>query len=100
MTPHRRQALERVKQIVLTALAGQDATIYLFGSSVAGLVRHSSDIDIAIEPRGPLSPRTLADLREALEESAIPYDVELVDLSQAAPEFRARVIREGVPWRD
>jgi hypothetical protein len=33
------------------------------------------------------------------EESEVPYDVDVVDLSAASPELRARVEREGVLWR-
>jgi hypothetical protein len=42
----------------------------------------------------------LADLRETLEESTIPYEVDVVDLSEASPQFRQRVKREGVVWKD
>ena len=96
---YRERALERVKGMVLAALAGWDTGVYLFGSSATGATRPGSDIDIAVEPRRPLPPRVLADLRETLEESTIPYEVDVVDLSQAGPGFRERVKREGIVWR-
>jgi len=34
----------------------------------------------------------------ALEESTIPYRVEVVDLTEASPAFRERVRREGIAW--
>ena len=37
-------------------------------------------------------------LREKLEESRVPYEVDLVDLSQTEPAFRARVLTEGTLW--
>jgi hypothetical protein len=33
-----------------------------------------------------------------LEESDIPYDIDVVDLSAVSPEFAHRVRREGILW--
>jgi predicted nucleotidyltransferase len=100
MTSYRERALARVKALVLEDLARWDVAVYLFGSSATGAIRPGSDVDVAVEPRAPLPPRVLADLRETLEESTIPYEIDVVDLSQASPQFRERVRREGVVWRD
>jgi predicted nucleotidyltransferase len=96
----RARALASVRRLVLEALAGCDARVYLFGSSATGAVRHASDIDVAVEPRGPLPAAALARLREALEESTVPYEVDVVDLGQASEAFRTRVRRGGVVWKD
>jgi len=77
----RQRSLEEVKRLVLDALRAYPARVYLFGSSVAGTTRRSSDIDVAIDPLAPLQPRLLTNLREALEESTVPYDVDVVDLT-------------------
>ena len=69
------------------------------GSSVTGRLRQSSDIDVAIDAVRVLPSALLAELRERLEESAIPYDVDIVDLSAASPEMRASVEQEGLLWR-
>jgi uncharacterized protein len=94
----RTRALQRVREITLQVLGDRDVRVYLFGSSVTGRVRRSSDIDVAIDPLGTLPSALLAELRERLEESEVPYDVDIVDLS-AAPEIRASVEREGLLWR-
>ena len=95
----RERALERIKEIVLEVLAGVDARVYLFGSSATGRVRRSSDIDVAVESEDRLPARVLSDLRESLDGSTIPYEVEVVDLSEASREFRDRVKREGIVWK-
>ena len=95
----RTRALERVREITLQVLGDRDARVYLFGSSVTGRLRQSSDIDVAIDAVRVLPAALLADLRERLEESAIPYDVDIVDLSAASPEMRSSVEREGLLWR-
>ena len=92
------RALARVREITCQVLRERDARIYLFGSSVTGRPRRWSDIDIAIDPVSPLPAALLAELRERLEESDVPYDVDIVDLGKASPEIRARVEREGLRW--
>ena len=94
----RTRALERVREIIFQVLGSRDVRVYLFGSSVSGRTRRSSDIDVAIDPHGVLPATLLAELRERLEESAVPYDVDIVDLSAASPEIRASVEREGLRW--
>ena len=74
--------------------------VYLFGSHARGEVRHASDIDIAILPRGDLPHAFFADLADKIEESTIPYDVDLVDLREVEPGFRQEVLRTGIKWRD
>ena len=48
----------------------------------------------------PVSPAVFARIRQALEESVIPYEVDLVDLSRAEPRFVAAVLSEAIPWTD
>lgn len=94
------KALEDVRRIVMDELGSEKATVYLFGSWARGEATSLSDIDVAIEPHLTLSPGTLARLRERLEESHVPYRVDVVDLSRTSPDFRHRVLTEGVLWSD
>ena len=43
---------------------------------------------------------SFGELEADIEESTIPYDVDLVDLRHADPALVAAVRREGVKWRD
>ncbi len=72
--------------------------MYLFGSWARGEATRVSDIDLAIESETPLPPGTVARLRELLEESHVPYRVEVVDLQTADPAFRRRIVTEGLLW--
>ena len=90
--------LAEVRDIVFQHLAGRNATVYLFGSRARGRARASSDVDIAIESAEPLPPVLLAEIRDALEESTIPYNVDVVDLRTAGAALRAVVKREGIRW--
>ena len=92
--------LDEVRRIVRAGLRGNDARVYLFGSWARGHNRKTSDIDIAILPSTPLPANLMSEIREALDESTVVYPVEVVDLSEVSPEFRDRVLREGVLWND
>ena len=99
LSPARARALARVREIVLDVLGADDVRVYLFGSCATGSLRPSSDIDVAIEPLHGSVPASLATLRERLEESDVPYDIDVIDLSTVPQEFAQRVRREGLVWK-
>jgi len=72
--------------------------IYLFGSVARNEMRTTSDIDVAVDAGQPLPRARLADIRERLEASRIPYRVDLIDLHRVSLELRARVVEEGIAW--
>ncbi len=100
MNPVRLQAIAELRRIVLSALGGHDAAVWLFGSCARAAPRRHSDIDIAILPRGALPIGFFGELQADIEESPIPYDVDLVDLRDADPALFAEVRRDGVQWRE
>ena len=85
--------------MVLAALGEHDAAVWLFGSCARGEARQHSDIDVAILPRDELPAAFFSDLPESVEESSIPYDVDIVDLRSAASTLIDEVHREGVKWK-
>ena len=92
--------LAAARRIVLAGLGTQRARVFLFGSRARGNARPNSDIDIAVLADAPLEADTLARIREALEESSIPYVVDVVDLATADPSFREHAMVGAVPWND
>lgn len=92
--------LLEVRRIVLERLHGHPVKVYLFGSRARGQSRSTSDVDVAILPETPLPPWALSEVREALEESTVPFHVDVVDLSQVSDEFRERVLQDAESWND
>ncbi|MBI4229499.1 MAG: nucleotidyltransferase domain-containing protein [Planctomycetes bacterium] len=90
--------LPEVRRIVLDALRGHDADVFLFGSWARGTPSRTSDIDVAILPRGALPREILSLLRERLEESHVPQRVEIVNLAEGSDALRERVLLEGRRW--
>lgn len=91
-------AIAEVRRIVLEHLSGRDATVIFFGSRANGSASVASDIDVAVLPRQPLPTGLLGRIREALEESHVPYRVDVVDLSLVDTAFRRRILETGVVW--
>jgi predicted nucleotidyltransferase len=100
MNATRERAIEQLREMVLTALGAHDAAAWLFGSCARDETRQHSDIDIAILPRDELPDAFLAMLTADIEESTIPYDVDLVDLRHADEGLIDEIRREGVKWRE
>ncbi|MFG6150338.1 type VII toxin-antitoxin system MntA family adenylyltransferase antitoxin [Halobacillus sp. B23F22_1] len=95
----REQILEQLKSILNEQL-GEKARVYLFGSWARQEEKHSSDIDIAIETDSPISPFKWNKLIEQIEESTIPYRVDVVDLRDANEALVQQVKEEGILWKD
>lgn len=92
--------LAEVRRIVLSSLKGYSAKVYLFGSRATGQAGRASDIDVGVLADEALPGELLAEIREALEESHVPYKVDLVDLSRTDSTFRARVQASGILWNE
>ena len=72
-----------VKDFTRKFWQNQPVRIYLFGSWARGEAKRSSDVDIAIESREDMS-FLIGEFREALENSCIVYNVDVVDMNFAA----------------
>ncbi len=92
--------LQIARHIVLTGLKSYRAKIYLFGSQATGKFRLTSDIDVAVLPLETIPRSVFAALREALEESNIVRNVDLINLSETDEYFKARVLQEGILWNE
>jgi len=65
--------------------------VWAFGSRATGQrVRRFSDLDLAVDG-GELTLSQLGTLHDVLDESRLPFKVDIVDLATVTPEFRARI---------
>jgi predicted nucleotidyltransferase len=74
---------------------GFDCQVYLFGSRATNQYHDVSDYDIGVLASKDIS-RELSIARELLEDSNIPFTVDLVDLSATSEEFATHVQQEGI----
>lgn len=90
--------VEEVRRIVTEALRSQPVEVFFFGSRAWGTEHRYSDVDVAILRKGPLSAWKWLELEERLEQSWVPYEVDLVDLDEAPAELREKVLERGIRW--
>jgi type I restriction enzyme S subunit len=65
-----------------------DREVWAFGSRAKWTAKEFSDLDIAIIGDKPLNIALTADLREAFQESALPFKVDIVDWANITPSFQ------------
>lgn len=73
--------------------------IWVFGSRAKGTNQRYSDLDVLVESSHAPVPRKLLErIEDELEESDLTIEVDLVADERLAPEYRASVLSERVPW--
>ena len=65
-----------------------DREVWAFGSRAKWAAKEFSGLDLAIIGDTPLSIALTADLREAFQESALPFKIDIVDWASITPSFR------------
>lgn len=81
--------LETIKRILAEFASGCE--VRAFGSRINGKSNDHSDLDLAVFGRDKLERRTKVLLKEAFEESNLPFRVDVVDYNAISDEFRAMV---------
>ena len=71
--------------------------VWVFGSRANWTTKDSSDLDLALECESKLSHKVLGALKDAFEDSALPYTVDVVDLNRIGDSFRQIVESQKVP---
>jgi predicted nucleotidyltransferase len=85
---------EQLTAILQTYLSGRK--VWAFGSRATGQrVKRFSDLDLAIEGN-ELTLCESALLEEVLDESRLPFKVDISELDQLTPEFRSHIQSELV----
>ena len=88
--------IDIVKQIVLKHIPKDNFAVFLFGSRAVGNAKPLSDIDI-LGPK-PLPTIIKADLESDLEESIVPYKIDLIDFYQVDKDFKKEALNTIQIW--
>ena len=85
------------RKTVLSLLSGHlpDTEAWVYGSRIRWTSRPESDLDLAVFAT-PEQARGVSDLREAFEESNLPFRVDLFVWDQVPENFREQIEREHV----
>lgn len=90
------KTIEDLKEFLQQFFKEENVKVYLFGSRAEGKNTPYSDIDLAFESDKDVSEK-LSQLRYILEESNLPYKVDIVDLKNA-PYLKQVIEEKGKRW--
>ena len=77
--------------------------VWAFGSRVKGNFRADSDLDLVVFSK-PAQSASVSELREALDESSLPFSVDVLVWDEIGQDFRDHILEKyavfeyGKPW--
>jgi hypothetical protein len=92
--------LSALKQMVLSHLGNENVKVLLFGSRARNDNHPASDVDIAIVPGQGFDRMKITLLKEKIENSTIPYKVEIVNLAETSDDFRNEIMKDAIVWKE
>jgi predicted nucleotidyltransferase len=84
----------QIKNFVLSVLP--DSKVYVFGSRARGDNRPFSDYDIAVDNGAKIDLSTILKIVGKIDDSNIPYNVDIVDFYGAEGPLKENIIKERV----
>lgn len=90
--------LELTKEIILKHIDCKKFKVFLFGSRACGNEKFYSDIDIGILGKEKLNSVVIANIENELEESIVPYNVDIVDFSKVDKDFKRYALEKIIKW--
>ena len=74
--------------------------IFLFGSRARQDNIPQSDIDIVLDDNNAkIDPTVINEIKEALEESTLPFTVDIVDLNNISQDFKKNITKDMILWQ-
>ena len=76
-----------------------DREIRVMGSRVTGRAKPFSDLDLVVMGDEPLSLRARGELRDAFDESNLPFAVDIIEWASSSDAFRRVITQRAQPFR-
>lgn len=90
----RQKYLAQLKNILNQQFAGEKVKIFIYGSSIER--NEFRDIDVGME--GAFDERKIPLLKEQLEESSLPYFVDVINFNKVSQDFKKAVFKSKILW--
>lgn len=81
--------LEIVKHLLKSRAGGRE--VWVYGSRVKGNARKYSDLDLVIKGNRRIQQSVLLELKDAFEESDLPFCVDVLDWNRISDEFKKQI---------
>ena len=92
--------LTQLKKLVLDELKSQNVKIFMFGSRARGDNYIGSDVDIGLIPKDKIDSNKVSLLKEKIENSNIPYKVQIVNFKEVSERFKNEAMKDIEIWKD
>ncbi len=90
--------VEAAKDIILDQIDKKNITVFLFGSRATGKGKRDSDLDIGLWSNNKIESTIMRKIRSAIEESIVPYHVDVVDFTTVEEKFKKIALRKIIIW--
>lgn len=90
--------LNLLKEIVVPLVDTDKVTVFLFGSRVHGHHASRSDADIGVFADQKLPEKLFHEIRNAIDASIVPWDVDIIDFTRADSAFKQEALKDIVIW--
>lgn len=87
-----------LKKIIIHTIPREEYAVFLFGSRAAKNFHERSDIDVEIWGEQALSPILRYRLEEKIENSEIPFLVDIVDFYRVHGSFKNESLKQIEVW--
>ncbi len=89
-----------IKNIIFNNIKNRDVEVILYGSRARGNAYRTSDFDIALMSEKKIQISLIRKIKEELEESTIPYKVDIVDVNTVDAALKTKIKKDGVIWKN
>ena len=93
-------SLTKLQRLVVEYLTDEKVQVFLFGSRARNDNANHSDVDIGYIPYGEFDRGKILILNERIENSTIPYKVEIVNFNEVSEDFKIAALKDAVIWKD
>lgn len=99
MNNYSQKYLARIKEIIFSVIDTKEYKVFLFGSRATKKFNRYSDVDIGVLGNKPIG-NAYYKIINMIEESDIPYRVDIVDFTLVDEKFKKIALQEIEIWSD
>jgi uncharacterized protein len=99
MIDYNEKYISMIKEIIFSVIDKNEYKVFMFGSRATQKFKNYSDVDVGILGKKPLG-KLYYKIINLIEESVIPYKVDIVDFALVDEQFKNIALQEIEIWND
>jgi uncharacterized protein len=99
MIDYNEKYISMIKEIIFSVIDKNEYKVFMFGSRATQKFKNYSDVDVGILGKKPLG-KLYYKIINLIEESVIPYKVDIVDFALVDEKFKNIALQEIEIWND